>query len=86
MILMASCSIPNFGGGNNTNLQLLRIETENNLSLSSNIEGKRAKLKAKDNISDVEVLDDNCVNLIAVIKNEERASFIDIVVYNSQNK
>ena len=32
----------------------------------------------------MEVLDDNCVNLIAVIKNEERASFIDVVVYDSQ--
>ena len=84
MICFASCGIPN--SSSNTNLQLLRIDTLDNTSISSDVENKPAKHSTRVYASGVEELNNNYVTLVAVIKNEDRASFIDMVVYNSQNK
>ena len=84
MVGLASCGIPNMIG--NTNLQLLRIETSDNMAEVTNVKTYNRR-KEKMRIDEhVEELDDDLVTLIAVVKNEERASFIDMVVYNSQNK
>ena len=77
-------------------LQLLRIETKSiideNLGYRpvSYANRKRAK-KVNDssvgNTGDnIEKIESEMVNLVAVIKNENRASFIDMVVYNSQTE
>ena len=84
MICFASCGIPN--SSSNTNLKLLRIDTLDNTSISSDVENKPAKHSTRVYASGVEELNNNYVTLVAVIKNEDRASFIDMVVYNSQNK
>ena len=84
MVGLASCGIPNMIG--NTNLQLLRIETSDNMAEVTNVKTYNRR-KEKMRIDEhVEELEDDLVTLIAVVKNEERASFIDMVVYNSQNK
>ena len=74
-----------------TNLQLLRIETANNGNYFPNgyINSYGTQLtmpsfNAKNADDQVEEIESNYVNLVAVIKNEDRASFIDMVVYNSQ--
>ena len=82
MICFVSCDIPNLSS--NTNLQLLRIDTLDNTSISSKVEEKTVKHRTKVYASGVEELNNNYVTLVAVIKNEDRASFIDMVVYNSQ--
>lgn len=82
MICFVSCDMPNLSS--NTNLQLLRIDTLDNTSISSKVEEKIVKRRTKVYASSVEELNNNYVTLVAVIKNEDRASFIDMVVYNSQ--
>ena len=82
MICLVSCDIPNFSGS--TNLQLLRIDTLDNTLMSVNAESKPTKLRTRVYKLGVEELNVNNVTLVAVIKNEDRASFIDMVVYNSQ--
>ena len=81
---------PNPQGGQ-TNLQLLRIETADNGNYFPNgyINSYGTQLtmpsfNAKNADDQVEEIESNYVNLVAVIKNEDRASFIDMVVYNSQ--
>ena len=76
-----------------TNLQLLRIETADDTSNNFhngyfNQYGSQLTMpsfNAKNADDQVEEIESNYVNLVAVIKNEDRASFIDMVVYNSQN-
>ena len=82
---------PNLQDGQ-TNLQLLRIETANDGNYFPNgyINSYGTQLtmpsfNAKNADDQVEEIESNYVNLVAVIKNEDRASFIDMVVYNSQN-
>ena len=79
-----------------TNLQLLRVErTEEQYNgsynvVSNNYYGSARMVMpmnttiAKAEETQVEELETESVNLVAVIKNEDRASFIDMVVYNSQ--
>ena len=74
-----------------TNLQLLRIETANNGNYFPNgyinsygMQLTMPSFNAKYAYDQVEEIESNYVNLVAVIKNENRASFIDMVVYNSQ--
>ena len=77
-----------------TNLQLLRIETEDatgdflykSATLSRAVSPRAMEMPVLENTeSNVTEIDSTRVTLVAVIKNEERASFIDMVVYNSQN-
>ena len=82
---------PNLQDGQ-TNLQLLRIETANDGNYFPNgyINSYGTQLtmpsfNAKSADVQVEEIENTYVNLVAVIKNEDRASFIDMVVYNSQN-
>ena len=78
-----------------TNLQLLRVErTEKQyngfhngnygaIGMAVSMNTKIAKAEEPEE-PQVEELETERVNLVAVIKNEDRASFIDMVVYNSQ--
>ena len=76
-----------------TNLQLLRIETAesafgtfpNGYTTLSINQQFVPSFAAQNTDVQVEEIESNYVNLVAVIKNEDRASFIDMVVYNSQN-
>ena len=76
-----------------TNLQLLRIETAesafgtfpNGYTTLSINQQSVPSFAAQNTDVQVEEIESNYVNLVAVIKNEDRASFIDMVVYNSQN-
>ena len=75
-----------------TNLQLLRIETADDTSNNFhngyfNQYGSQltmTSVSARNSDVQVEEIENTYVNLVAVIKNEDRASFIDMVVYNSQ--
>ena len=97
LFLFAGCSSPNNnsdGHATQTDLQLLRIETtEANGGYPgyrplSYVNRKSAKaittLAAKNTANQIEEIESQTVSLVAVIKNENRASFIDMVVYNSQ--
>lgn len=76
-----------------TNLQLLRIETAesafgtfpNGYTTLSINQQSVPSFAAQNTDVQVEEIENTYVNLVAVIKNEDRASFIDMVVYNSQN-
>ena len=76
-----------------TNLQLLRIETAesafatfpNGYTALSINQQSVPSFAAQNTDVQVEEIENTYVNLVAVIKNEDRASFIDMVVYNSQN-
>ena len=78
---LTSCDLTNsVVGGNSNDLKLLRIETtdENyDYGISYVKSAKRNRKNAKKEI------DKTNVTLTAVVKNESRASFIDLVVYNS---
>ncbi len=98
LFLLVGCSLFNNDSDGNTpqtDLQLLRIEmTEANGGYPggyrplSYVNGKSAKavttLAAKSTANQIEEIESQTVSLVAVIKNENRASFIDMVVYNSQ--
>jgi hypothetical protein len=98
LFLLVGCSLSNNDSDGNTpqtDLQLLRIETTEanggypglNRPLSY-VNRKNAKavttLAAKSTANQIEEIESQTVSLVAVIKNENRASFIDMVVYNSQ--
>ena len=87
---VAQGSNPNPQDGQ-TNLQLLRIETANNGNYFPNgyinsygMQITMPSFNARNSDVQVEEIENTYVNLVAVIKNENRASFIDMVVYNSQ--
>ena len=98
LFLLVGCSLSNNDSDGNTpqtDLQLLRIETtEANGGYPggyrplSYVNRKNAKavttLAAKNTANQIEEIESQTVSLVAVIKNENRASFIDMVVYNSQ--
>ena len=98
LFLLVGCSLSNNDSNGNTpqtDLQLLRIETtEANGGYPggyrplSYVNRKSAKavttLAAKNTDNQIEEIENQTVSLVAVIKNENRASFIDMVVYNSQ--
>ena len=94
LVLLVACNSGGNGGTlGGTNLQLLRIETDENSNgyfrSTASANGVRkivaSPLDSRNGESQVEEIDSTYVNLVAVIKNEDRASFIDMVVYNSQN-
>ena len=76
---LTSCNLDNsIVGGNSNDLKLLRIETaDENDEIPYVKSAKRNRKNAKKEI------DKTNVTLTAVVKNESRASFIDLVVYNS---
>ena len=78
---LTSCDLTNsVVGGNSNDLKLLRIETtdeNNDYEISYVKSAKRNRKNAKKEI------DKTNVTLTAVVKYESRASFIDLVVYNS---
>jgi hypothetical protein len=99
LFLLVGCSLSNNDSDGNTpqtDLQLLRIETTEanggyypgGYSPLSYVNRKSAKavttLAAKNTDNQIEEIESQTVSLVAVIKNENRASFIDMVVYNSQ--
>ncbi len=82
-----------------TDLQLLRIETTEanggypggyrplsyvNRKNAKAVTTLAAKNTANQTANQIEEIESQTVSLVAVIKNENRASFIDMVVYNSQ--
>lgn len=83
-----------------TDLQLLRIETTDanggyypggygpisyvNRKNAKAVTTLEAKNTANQTANQIEEIENQTVSLVAVIKNENRASFIDMVVYNSQ--
>lgn len=74
MVLISSLFVTSCNVTQENDLQLLRIEKiEENINYS-----KRRNAKQE--------VDNSYTKLRAVIKNSERSSFIDMVVYNSQNK
>ena len=99
LFLLVGCSLSNNDSDRNTpqtDLQLLRIETTEanggyypgGYGPLSYVNRKNAKavttLAAKNTANQIEEIESETVSLVAVIKNENRASFIDMVVYNSQ--
>ena len=99
LFLLVGCSLSNNDSDGNTpqtDLQLLRIETTDanggyytgGYGPISYVNRKNAKavttLAAKNTANQIEEIESQTVSLVAVIKNENRASFIDMVVYNSQ--
>ena len=98
LFLLVGCSLSNNDSDGNTpqtDLQLLRIETTEanggypgDYSPFSYVNRKNAEdvttLAAKRTANQIEEIESQTVSLVAVIKNENRASFIDMVVYNSQ--
>ena len=97
LFLLVGCSLSNNDSDGNTpqtDLQLLRIETTEanggypgDYRPLSYVNRKNAKavttLAAKNTANQIEEIESETVSLVAVIKNEYRASFIDMVVYNS---
>ena len=91
LFLLAACNLSN-GNAPSTELQLLRIETTDvNVGYPggyrpfSHVNRKAATNHAKKSTANqIEEVGSENVGLVAVIKNKNRASFIDMVVYNSQ--
>ena len=98
LFLLVGCSLFNNDSDANTpktDLQLLRIETTEanggypgDYGAVSYVNRKNAKavttLAVKSTANQIEEIESETISLVAVIKNENRASFIDMVVYNSQ--
>jgi hypothetical protein len=99
LLLLGACNLIGAGDGgsseNNkpqTNIQLLRIETSDHSmgggAFDAVIKHTSKKIVAQAEsttpVFSVEEIDNSYISLVAVIKNEDRASFIDMVVYNSQ--
>ena len=81
LITHVSCDvIKNFLPSIGSDLKLLRIETPSN---SDNVSLRKAKSIKKEAKKEIDSED---ITLTAVIKNETRASFIDMVVYDSISK
>lgn len=98
LFLLVGCSLSNNDSDGNTpqtDLQLLRIETTEanggyspfsyaNRKNAKAVTTLAAKNTANQTANQIEEIESETVSLVAVIKNEYRASFIDMVVYNSQ--